>query len=453
MGLIGPMRLTRLMRPIGPMGPMSLIGLIGPIGLISLMSLIGCSEDQEQEREVVRQTMKVVPCASMFIEEKDETDGSRPWSMMADDATRAWTMPQGNITRAWTPPADYVTYDAIYGTNGMFASQNNLTNNSIVAFFTRDANFTDDGKNYQMGTFTHHVVGESEEWHLNMEIKTGSYYVYGFIPSEAAAEASITGNSIFSEGAELTLTGVKTVTPNDVCVIIGAKEGSAADNDDTGTVESPNRIQPGQFAVNTHAASFGKTGEGNNYIFLLFDHLYSAIRFRFTVAEKYNSLRTIRLRSLEMMPYSADGQTEQKELYDIKIKLKKNTTGTSPIGTITYTKDETSGKAIFEPLFSGEETLTPNEFTPFMGSFVPGSTSRFILRSTYDVYDKNTDGDSKGNLIRKGCTAENHINLPNQFSQTEMARGHIYTVNLTVQPTYLYMLSEPDLDNPTVVMN
>ena len=32
-------------------------------------------------------------------------------------------------------------------------------------------------------------------------------------------------------------------------------------------------------------------------------------------------------------------------------------------------------------------------------------------------------------------------------------RGHCYSITMTVQPTYLYMLSEPDMDNPTVRTN
>jgi hypothetical protein len=29
-------------------------------------------------------------------------------------------------------------------------------------------------------------------------------------------------------------------------------------------------------------------------------------------------------------------------------------------------------------------------------------------------------------------------------------RGHCYSFKIKVQPTYLYVLSEPDLDNPTM---
>ena len=62
---------------------------------------------------------------------------------------------------------------------------------------------------------------------------------------------------------------------------------------------------------------------------------------------------------------------------------------------------------------------------------------------TAEVYDKN------GNLSRKDCSATNTLDLSQLFSG-KARRGYRYTVNMIVTPTYLYMLSEPDLDNPTV---
>ena len=80
---------------------------------------------------------------------------------------------------------------------------------------------------------------------------------------------------------------------------------------------------------------------------------------------------------------------------------------------------------------------------------MPGQNTSFYLRSTYNVYDL------KGNLVREGCEAVNTIDLRSLFkiTATQLQRGHMYSVTLTVNPTYLYVLSEPDLDNPTVKIN
>ena len=83
------------------------------------------------------------------------------------------------------------------------------------------------------------------------------------------------------------------------------------------------------------------------------------------------------------------------------------------------------------------------------GYMAPIGMTEFTLVSQYDVYD------TKGNLIRENQTAANKININQIFSTqlitvTEFERGTRYTLKLKVNPTYLYMLSEPDLDNPTV---
>ena len=73
----------------------------------------------------------------------------------------------------------------------------------------------------------------------------------------------------------------------------------------------------------------------------------------------------------------------------------------------------------------------------------------FLYIQALDAYkyvcDKHiTVYDRKGNLIRKGCEATNKI------PDLEASRGQRVQLNLTVNPTYLYVLSDPDLDNPTV---
>jgi hypothetical protein len=90
-----------------------------------------------------------------------------------------------------------------------------------------------------------------------------------------------------------------------------------------------------------------------------------------------------------------------------------------------------------------------------LGCFVPGDYHHFKLRSTYDVYDNNkTVEHPDGNLIRQGCQAENSFDLTKKFgNELQVTRGHSYSYTITVQPTYLYMLSEPDMDNPTLIID
>ena len=172
---------------------------------------------------------------------------------------------------------------------------------------------------------------------------------------------------------------------------------------------------------------------------------------------KYASLRTIKLRKLELTSYTytldnLSDATIMKKKGDITVNLAANNTGTSPIeSTIYFTPDNTSGNMDPILLFEdedGEELpsvgyTTETGYVPYFNLSGSGKVL-YVLRSTYDVYDK------QNNLIRKGCVAENTIVPQERFNIKQFSRGHKYTLRLTVMPTYLYMLSEPDLNNPTI---
>ena len=406
--------------------------------LFSVALLTGCSDDSslDESRHV---TFEAKSCATVLEEEGLDSD-SRLYTPTAPYfATRTDDPP------AWTPPSPYVTYDNI---NNKFLQQKNLVNKSINVFFTQD------GQSPMEGTFFYKEFDKS--WRLSMDIANNStYYLYGYIPKEDASSATIVsydgsaadGNDSYSNGSVLTINGLNSVTPSDVCVVIGAKEGSGINNDETGTGETAKRLAPGQFAVNVKATSTdGPTG---NYIFLLFDHLYSSLRFRFIVDPVYAALRTIKLRKLELTSYDNRGGGVRSK-YNATITLQSNSTGASPVVSVSFEPDNTSAYVSQAPIFDGEVPIPvyPNPPTEFMGCFVPGDYTSFKLRSTYDVYDY-----PDGNLIRQGCQAESTIDLTKKFgNDVHVTRGHCYSYTITVQPTYLYVLSEPDMDNPTVTI-
>ena len=159
------------------------------------------------------------------------------------------------------------------------------------------------------------------------------------------------------------------------------------------------------------------------------DHLYAAALFSLKIDTDYALLRTIKLKTMTL---SAD-----KGSVNATISLTHNETGASPISNVTYTA---SGSSDVVVLFNSDEGTALDKSVPLPVNvcFAPTLSADLTLVSTYDVYD------SKGNLIRQNCTATNK--LPN----LEANRGQRVQVNLTVTPTYLYVLSDPDLDNPTI---
>ena len=405
------------------MGPQGRLWRLWPVVLllpVVLLTQAGCSEDGDDTSVKGERTCIVVQqCVTGFNDH--------------------------SATRAWLPPSPYVEYTSIYGNNGMFANQKNLVNKSIEAFFAKDEQATQEGVFFYRNS--------DSKWLLTLEdLVAGNYQVYGYIPKEDAESATVTPlDGSYNNGAVLTISGLSSVTPSDVCVVVGAKNDD--DYDPATANYTVNNLVPGQFGVDFHSDE-----SAVNHVFLLFDHLYAALRFNFKVDAVYDALRTIKLRKLELVAYADDSGGGVWAKFNATVTLRQNTLGNSPIvGNVRYTADESSAYVAPVPLYEWDGTvntdtdtdneviLKTNELTRFMGCFVPGMNTYFKLRSTYDVYDKQE------NLIRQNCQAENTIDLRQLFSNdlTTM-RGHCYSITMTVQPTYLYMLSEPDMDNPTV---
>lgn len=372
---------------------------------MGLMGLIGCTADDYRHGQPT--TIEATALASSY-------DTREP----------------GTVTRTWTPPTGYKLYSDVMG---LFEEQVDLSEKSIGVFLTKD------GEAPLQSTFFF-KKNATPQWHFDLEeITAADYYLYGYIPKEAAESSAIVANTAYSDGAVLTLTGLRTVTHNDVSIMVAAKEG---------TSDACEGLQPGSFKTKI------KTGEGDankNYVYLLFDHLFAALRFSFKVDAEYARLRTIKLTKLELTAYDTEGN-RLKAKYNATVTLAANTTGASPIESVVFTPDESSADVAYEPIFTAADdgvALQTDVATSFMGSFVPGRNTNFRLRSTYDVYDR------KDNLVRKGCEAVNDINIRSIFSMpsaTELTRGTLYSLTLTVRPTYLYVLSEPDLDSPSVTV-
>ena len=257
------------------------------------------------------------------------------------------------------------------------------------------------------------IIYNSNKWHAFFEVTADkTYTVYGYMPKTGEMSSTLVKST--ADAATLTITGIKPVTTEDICIITGVKDTNEG-------------LMEGQFSW-----YWPISAEDENYkIHLLMDHLYAAALFSLKIDTDYALLRTIKLK---MMTLSTDNGS-----VNATISLTHNETGTSPISNVTYTA---SGSSDVVVLFNSDEgtALDKSVPLPVNACFAPTLSANLTLVSTYDVYD------SKGNLIRQNCTATNK--LPN----LEANRGQRVQVNLTVNPTYLYVLSDPDLDNPTITI-
>ena len=374
---------------------------MGLMGLMGLIGLAGCSTDEAAEP----------------ITERSAEVQLAGYVAGYEEAIRANRAYEANpITRGWEPPSGYSVFENSEHSISVFFTQGTTAGDE--RFF-----FTNNGK-----------------WRVNGNaIAAGTYQFYGYVPHDKSITTTVNvlpgDDKTFAHGAVLTLSNVPTVTPSDYCVMIGAKNGNGNGYPTPGDY-SIDGLQRGNF-------QYEATGGGNNYVFLLFDHLFSAMRLRMRVLPDYNAERTIKLKELKLRTFANETPTKKKTT--ITITLTANNEANDPITNVLFTPYGEATEAGSMYISEDGYELT-EDFQEFTGHFMPQGVDKVILESTYDVYDK------KGNLVRPSCTASNTINL-NMFSgQSEALRGRRYTVNLTINPTYLYVLSEPDLNSPDVTI-
>lgn len=418
-------KIKNIISLISPIGP---IGLMRPVSFISLMILI---------------SLFVVSCST---EDADDLGAANPAGVPIGGVKGYASYFDENLLQ--TRAGDALKKKGYEDYEG---------GDKTIAFA-----LTQDGQTPKKG----HLFKVEDEWRTNIgAIDAGDYYLYGFIPNLSVIKFNITdleGNDAkYSEGAKMVLEDVPAVVENDLCVVVGAKQGYDKDHDgsseytdvngngvyDEGIDTRLDTLRLGDFKYK--ASAITGSGGTDNYIFLLLDHLYAAIRVNMKVYADYAALRTIKLKSLQLATKAGDAVSKDKT--NITIDLAR-TSGSdvkeSPIQSITFTPagvpiNLAEGGMEFWSSASGHELTT--DFQSFIGHFMPNGITTLILTSTYDVYD------TQGNKIRENCQATNTMVLEDLLTvQTYTQRGKRYTINMTILPTYLYVLSDPDLNNPTV---
>lgn len=449
------------------------------------MGLMGCSPEADLEPEVVPQGEFSPEVASYvtWFEEAERAAGGRAESSGTNGT--AGTNESYGTNGTYESYETYESYGS-YETNGSYGSYGSYETTrawavpsgyepyedgiqSVGIAFTKDGEDPTKGAdpNYpktMIGSFFY----SSGKWHTSLtDIKTSTYYLYGYIPHQTAIKYSITDrsgrNDSYSTGAIMTLANVPTVMSHDLCVAIGVKHGFDKDHDgdytdtnsnktyDEGTDTRTNRLRRGDFAFTAAPTS---NEDPKNFVFMLFDHLYASLRINLRVYNDYDELRTIKLKKLMLRPEAGD--TACKDHNTITVTLAANGTGSDPITEIDYlqtgevigSREEDDKGIVFWPTSSSTGKTLTTSFQTFTGYFMPIGITKLALTSVYDVYDK------KGNKVREDCEATNTLVLSELFTgQTETLRGTRYTINMTVNPTYLYVLSEPDLNSPMVIIN
>ena len=315
------------------------------------------------------------------------------------------------------PPSEqaYLQLGAVTRTAGAFEINDPATN--IKLFLTTQTSLLQpvEGSTYSYSTdhwssLTPFSVKE------NMQ-----YYLYGYMPASLSATQSAPEGD-YSKGMNLTLSNLPAITTDDICVLVGVQRVGANSGSPT--------VTEGQYGFLTGI-------KGQNYLNLLMAHLYAKMKVSFKIDPAYAELRSIHLKNITLSSKYADDAS-------VAVSLRSG----QGIGSPTFPSG--SGEQVHSVILLDTKKILDKNFvsTPLTLD-IPAycrpmgleGTYHLTLTTTYDVYDTKNQ-----NLGER--TSENKID----FNMAEVRPGQEKDIVLTVKPTYLYVLSEYDADNPTITL-
>ncbi len=276
------------------------------------------------------------------------------------------------------------------------------------------------------------------KWYSSVEVKGGKKYrMFAFNPG------GITTNRPTFAGSNGTYTlslssPIDIVTQGDPTISIAAARSYYQNSAYTNPTPSPGNFDLGEISNDLN----------QDRVLLAMNHLYSKANMVFTLDTVYSKLRTIVITEIKIV--SAQGRSSSMNL----------TFGNNPRPTWgDYTNDslEVSLPIPGDSIVLDKTTTTEwdgSTFSRYLYSdtcsfcYLPKPSLPVKLAVKYNVYTGDIDQDPltaenyKDRLARKGQTATNGKIMPSGTPQA----GSRYTIKIGVMPSYLYQLTDDDLD-------
>lgn len=239
---------------------------------------------------------------------------------------------------------------------------------------------------------------ETETLSTSLKLEQGNYTFYGYMPysNDATFEA---------DGRIMTLPGLAGMSASNAMV-----------------------IKPVEVTIDN--------GATNVNVNLAMDHLMARVTPYFYINDaEYAKLRTIKIKKVEFI--------HPNKAYTATVDYATN-------GSDTHTTVWTSGDDIASEV-TIYETNDPVELPQGKAQAIDLSTCYFcpemeisglMMRVTYDVFD------AKGNLTRLDAVAENSI----KKISGKLTEATNYKLYIPLVPSYLYALSDGDMDNDVLVV-
>ena len=261
-------------------------------------------------------------------------------------------------------------------------------------------------------------------WTSNLNVKEErQYYIYGYMPSSLSVNQSKPTNGSYADGINLSFTNLPVVTTDDICIVVGVE-----------------RVVGSTSSANVTEGNYGYLSGINtqNYVNLLMAHLYTGLEVKFKLDADYAKLRSIHLKEVKLT-YTAGTVSATVNILAGQGIGAPNFTSTSASSQETSLLGTTDLEVVLDKTaVTTAVSLKEVYCVPTLFTDNPTMT----LTSKYDVYDKE-------GMILGERTSENTISTA-WTDANPAAPGKKKTITLTVKPTYLYILSDNDLDNPII---
>lgn len=296
---------------------------------------------------------------------------------------------------------------------------------------------------FQQGSTTNHADKDASGvfaplvaggWRSGVQVEVGYDYKLYVYSNKMPSPTTQFHYDDDGGSAYLTFNGLYTLFKTDplVCVAASARELSA-----TPAQGDYPTLNEGEFHIGTIPSV---TTAGNSYkAFIAMDHFYSKATLSFCIDPEYKRDRNIRIKNVEIL--SEQGTLTGSHSFTFSnntISLDgSGSLGGNPI-TIDLFGDDADISTFQLDADSTYYTLTTTlkEFGYFY--FLPKTPLHPIrMKVTYDVVD-----------LKKNVTRENQVAYNDHLLKSieQVRRGHDYQIRITVAPSYLYQLSDDDVD-------
>ena len=263
-------------------------------------------------------------------------------------------------------------------------------------------------------------------WNSNLSVKEErQYYLYGYMPSTLGGTFAPPASGKYSDGVDLTFSNLPDISSDDPCVVVGVQ-----------------RVDNGSATAEVTEGHYGYLSGivGKNYVNLLMGHLYSSLQLAFRLDEQYAQLRSIRLKEVKLNSTYGNVSTTL------------NIRSGYGVGSPTFTKLNSAANPSVDFLSTTESpkvltkehiinALTLDKMVYCAPCIFDANGSYVSITTTYNVLDKQ--GINLGER-----TSTNKLRI----TASSLIPGQKKLVTVTVRPSYLYVLSDFDLDNPVLTI-